>query len=77
MSNARKCDICGKYYDLASMSEYLLDYERYVNIVRLHRAVKIGENRDLDDSEWMHFDACDECLQDVLDYILSKKAVAE
>ena len=77
MSNAKKCDICGKYFDVIDISEHLLNYERYLNMVRLHRAVEFGKTRDLDDSEWMHFDACDECLQDVLDYILGKKADGE
>lgn len=76
MSNAKKCDICGKYYDVIDMSEYMLDYERHINMVRLHRAMKPDEKRYDHDDHWFHFDACDECLQDVLDYILSKKAVS-
>lgn len=72
MANAKKCDICGKFYEIPEISPYRLDYEECLNIIRLHRAVD-PVNRPKDET-WLHFDACDECYQDVLDYILAKKA---
>lgn len=72
MANAKKCDMCGNYYDMPDISPCLADYERYVNEVRLHRAPESDEKnaRDI----WLSFDACPKCYQDVLDYILSKAA---
>lgn len=72
MSNAKRCDICSKYYDIPDTSYYRLDYDENLNLIRLHRATS-PNNRPKDDT-WLQFDACDECYQDVLDYILAKKA---
>lgn len=72
MASAKKCDICGKYYDVPQAYEDLLwDEGRNTSMIRVLRRtpsdVKIQHDT-------MQFDACEECLQDVLDYILTKKA---
>jgi hypothetical protein len=71
MANAKKCDICGKYFDAPDTSPYRLDYDDNFNFIRLHRA---RCEYDRPDDLWLHFDSCDECYQDVLDYILGKAA---
>lgn len=72
MANAKKCDICGKFYEIPDVSPYRLDYEDAINIIRMHRGVDPDSKSN--DELWLHFDACDECYQNVLDYILTKKA---
>ena len=75
MANAKKCDICGEYYDTPECEPGMLWDENMntsmVRILRLKKDVR-GIKHDV-----MQFDACDKCLQDVLDYMLSKRADAE
>lgn len=73
MSNAKKCDICGDYYDAPNVSPYRLDYEECFNTIRMCRA-KDPDKKSFNDETWLVFDACDKCYQDVLDYILGKAA---
>jgi hypothetical protein len=76
MANAKKCDICGDYYDVPDISPCLSDHELFVNMIRLHRAKETDDN-SYSGEYWTHFDACPRCYQDVMDYILSKKVDAE
>lgn len=75
MSNARRCDICGNYYDVPDHEMFLNEPWLNTSMVRI---LKLKDNafshNRFDD---MKFDSCDKCLQDVLDYILSRAAVKE
>lgn len=72
MANAKKCDICGKYYNITDEKGIWTD-DGFTNtsMVRCLRLKKDGKRVEHD---VMHFDACEECHQDVLDYILTKQA---
>ena len=70
MSFARKCDICGKYYDVPNIENDLMEPWTNTSMVRILKLKKGSFARH----DVMNFDACDECIQDVLDYILSKQA---
>lgn len=73
MANAKKCDICGKYYDVPERNDGFEEWRNtsMVRVLRL-KPEDARHNHDI-----MQFDSCDECLQDVLDYILSKRADSE
>lgn len=72
MANAKKCDICGKYYNITDEKGIWTD-DGFTNtsMVRCLRLKREGKHTDHDA---MHFDTCEECLQDVIDYILTKQA---
>ncbi len=74
MANAKKCDICGKYYDVAEQPDGLLyDDFRNTSMIRVLRHTgTFSHPHDV-----MQFDACERCLQDVLDYILTKRVESE
>lgn len=74
MANAKKCDICGKYYDVPNYGDLIIDEFRNTSMVRVLRQ-KPNERRI--DHDVMQFDSCEECLQGVLDYILTKRADSE
>lgn len=74
MANARKCDICGRYYDAAEFDLECLDQWKNTSMVRV---LRLNPNKRGDPHDVMHFDSCEECLQDVLDYILTRKACSE
>lgn len=71
MANAKKCDICGKYYDVPERNGDIVFDSRNTSMVRILRLKPDDRhiNHDI-----MQFDACEECLQDVIDYILTRKA---
>lgn len=72
MALARKCDICGRYYaTLIQEGNYLPDDD--TSMVRI-LARKPNDRTVRHDV--MHFDVCEECKQNVLDFILSKQADA-
>jgi hypothetical protein len=74
MANARKCDICGEYYDVPNTDEFLQETWNNTSMVRVLRLNGTSmKNRH----EVMQFDSCEKCLQDVLDYILTKRADSE
>lgn len=75
MAYARKCDICGEYYDVPEIEEYLHEPWTNTSMIRVLRLK--GDNRLLERHDVMQFDACEKCLQDVLDYILTKKVDSE
>lgn len=74
MANAKKCDICGKFYVVPEVPNDLLEYDHLTamntSMVRILRRTPNTLTRH----DVTQFDACDECLQDVMDYILSRAA---
>lgn len=75
MANAKRCDICNRYYDSPVRPDDLIYSESMntsmIRVLRLNPE-DIGVKHDV-----MQFDACDNCLQDVLDYMLGKRAESE
>lgn len=72
MANAKKCDICGRYYDIpVEKGSWIDDVFTNTSMVRCLRLKSDGKRTEHDT---MHFDTCEECHQDVLDYILSRQA---
>ena len=71
MANAKRCDICGEYYLVPERGDLLYDDMINTNMVRVLRLKKdtAAPKHDI-----MQFDACDDCLQDVLDFILTQRA---
>ena len=77
MANAKRCDICGDFYEVPTICHEWCSSDEWKNtsMVRVLRRKQLDDRIDHD---VMQFDACEKCLQDVLDYILTKKAdVAE
>lgn len=74
MANAKKCDICGKYYDTPHVEDEFYDQFSVTSMVRL---LKLNTETYRRSHDVMNFDTCENCLQDILDYILTKKADAE
>ena len=75
MANAKKCDICGGFYVVPELDEdRIFNTNLNTSMVRILRR-KSPKCRDLHDVT--QFDSCEKCLQDVLDYILSKAAKSE
>ena len=68
MANAKKCDVCGGYYEVPNWNPYRLDALDEVDHIIIHRG---GEQEHS-----MYFDTCPECRQDVMDYILTKRVDA-
>ena len=73
MANAKQCDICGEFYNVPEPDKDELYWDETINtsMVRVMRH-KPGCRAMTHDT--FLFDSCESCLQDVLDYILSKKA---
>lgn len=74
MSAARKCDICHDYYDVEELSDAIYPSENtsMIRILQLNQPYDPRCGRHT----VMHFDACENCRQDVLDYILGKSAMS-
>jgi hypothetical protein len=75
MSMARRCDICGAYFDMPDPNPYRLDRDEYLNYVHLHRAMDPEDKNGCLDDYLLRFDACDKCYDDLLTYILARKAM--
>lgn len=73
MANARKCDICHNYYDVPEVEAGTLEPWNNTSMVRVLRLNPDG-GRTTPRHDVIHFDACEKCLQDVLDYILTRGA---
>lgn len=71
MACARKCDICGKYYDVLEVNPGDLEPWSNTSMVRI---LKLDYKNDHRLHDVIHFDVCDECLGDMMDFILSKQA---
>ena len=76
MANAKKCDICGRFFEVPEYDPRCMgsaDYERFHNHIRIHKAEDPEKYND-PELIWLHFDTCDQCHSDLLDYILSRAA---
>ena len=73
MANAKKCDICGKFYTVPQSNGDVLAWDENINTNMIRVLRRKSETVSIK-HDVMQFDACDECLQDVLDYMLSKSA---
>ena len=74
MANARKCDICGKYYTTTDFRPGDFDPWKNTSMIRVLRLV---HDKEHDYHDTMHFDSCEECLQDVIDFMLARRAEKE
>lgn len=75
MANAKRCDICNQYYDVPTYPDEML-YSEPMNTSMI-RVLKLNPKHLRVQHDVMQFDACDKCLQDVLDYMLGKRAESE
>lgn len=69
---------CGKYYDVSEIDPYI--YEPSGSNTSMVRLLKLKPEEDRgkgkgEPHDVFHFDACDECLGEVMDFILSKQAI--
>ena len=71
MANAKRCDICGKYYAAPEIPNGFLPdgYLQQLDYITIHKA----DEREAS----MYFDSCKKCQQDVLDYILTRRSEFE
>ena len=76
MANAKRCDICGEYFIIPDLDNKVIDYGARAGAVHLYKLEDAnawrGEYR-----EGSYFDACDKCVQDITDYILTRRATWE
>ena len=72
MANAKRCDICNRYYDVPDRPDDMI-YSEQMNTSMI-RVLRLNPNNVAVKHDVMQFDACDNCLQDVLDYMLGKRA---
>lgn len=74
MSNAKHCDICGKFFKVPEIDYRRLEEDhRHLNLIRMHQALPEGQIVYREEP-WLQFDACEKCYQNLLDYILSSAA---
>ena len=69
MANAKRCDVCGKFYEVPGETSDLIDPYAFLDYILIH---KVEERKAV-----MHFDTCKKCQQELIDYILTKRAAAE
>ena len=73
MANAKMCDICGNFYVVPEVEAgSFWEESMNGNVVRIMRRKKTERI----EHDIMQYDACEKCLQDVTDFILSKAAVS-
>lgn len=74
MANAKRCDICGKYFAIPepSLARLYNSEAGAVQLFKLNNRLRHTEER-----EGHHFDACDDCVQEIVDLILTKRATWE
>jgi hypothetical protein len=70
MANAKRCDICGEFYCVRDTDIDHWDEGRNSNMIRF---LKLTDDRYIGHSV-IHFDSCEKCFQDVMDYILAKQS---
>lgn len=75
MSAARKCDICHNYYDVEEPTFDAMHISENTSMIRILQLNQPYDSR-CGRHTVMHFDACENCRQDVLDYILGKSAMS-
>lgn len=74
MANAKRCDICGGFYEVPNPTEDMCWTD--LHNTSMIRVLRRKPTTDRIDHEVMQFDACETCLQNVLDYILTKRVDA-
>lgn len=73
MANAKKCDICGNFYTVPEQDpNYVWEETMNTSMVRILRLNT--EKRGIHHDVVLQYDVCETCLQDLLDYILTKQA---
>lgn len=70
MACARKCDICGQYYDAPEYHDPL-GMDPNTSMIRM---LRLNPEHRPNVHDVLHYDSCENCFQDVLDYILTKQA---
>lgn len=73
MANAKRCDICGRYFPLPEPAGLL--YKTAAGKVELFK--KVPKLHHTAEHDGLYFDACDECVQEIIDLILEKRAAWE
>ena len=73
MANAKRCDICGKYFMLPTTKKDSMLYRTVAGKVELYNMAY--DLHHAKEHEGTHFEACDECVQEIMDLVLAKKAV--
>lgn len=69
MANAKKCDICGDYYDVPQ-PKFLNDEMTNTSFITFARVDP--NNPSLHDRS--QFDTCEKCWREIMDYILARQA---
>lgn len=72
MANAKRCDICGKYFVLPTTKKDSMLYRSVAGKVELYKSA--SELHHAKEHEGIVFDACDDCVQEIMDLILTKRA---
>jgi hypothetical protein len=75
VANAKRCDICNRYYDVPDRPDEMI-YSEQMNTSMI-RVLRLNPEHPMVKHDVMQFDACNNCLQDVLDYMLGKRADSE
>lgn len=76
MANARRCDICGEFYETPNFRPGDFDPWKNTSMIRVLRLI-VEDDEDRNHHDTMHFDACEKCLQDVIDFMLARRAEKE
>ena len=73
MAFARRCDVCGKYYT-TTIQDVELIYDTALGMDSSMIRILSRKDGTMAKHDIMQFDTCEDCKQDVLDYILNKQA---
>ena len=76
MANAKRCDICGEFYEVPTVNHlmHLTNENMNTSMVQVLRRKNIDDRTEHD---ILQFDSCEGCLQDVIDYMLTRRAESE
>lgn len=78
MADARRCDVCGEFYDIPENVTFRSEPYRVGNFIRVYKfTIDKAKTTNYGDHDTMHFDACENCLQDVIDFMLARRAEKE
>ena len=69
MANAKRCDICGKYFDLPDADRL---HKTIAGRVELYKTAKNIHHTS--EQEGFHFDACDDYVKSILDHSLMMRS---
>lgn len=73
MANAKRCDICGEYYQVPDINPEDVDWVEAGRNSSMVRLLRRQDSRKVK-HDIFHFDSCEKCFQDVMDYILAKQS---